>query len=556
MKRHTRVPVCALGAALLALAAAPSPASACGGFFCQALPMNQAGENILFSVEDDGSMTAYVQILYQGEADAFAWILPLPSVPELSVGTDVLFTQLGYSTAPRFTVDYRTTGTCRAEPSCPGTGWADAGFAVVDASARDGGGGGVVIDFEGTVGPYDAVVLSGGTADELYTWLVDHEYQIPETSRPLIAEYVMRGHHFVAIRLAADRTTSEIQPLVLHYVEASPCVPLELTAIATVPDMPITAYFLADGRAVPSNYSIIEPIFDDPGLWQGTSSYSSWLTRAVDAVGGQAFITDYAGDVPELSFALPSIDDLVRADATPRDIVSALFSRGYTGDAQLLAILTRWLPPPAGMDSRGYYNCLAFGSCSPGVDDYRPDPWDPVGLVSDIRTTITQPRLDAEAILARHTWVTRLATTISAPEMTLDPTFRIDPALSPVSNVHTATQVTECAPEYFAWAAPASLTLPSGRTLEVREGIPYAGTDAQYCADRGAGLFVPWAPIGTLRETSRLRAMGALVPGGGGSSCGVSAHAGRASLGLFALALAAVVLVSRRRGAQRTGGSI
>ncbi len=545
-----RISAPVLGAAFLGLASAmvPSTAAACGGFFCQSAPMNQAGENILFSVEDDGSMTAYVQIVYQGEADAFAWILPLPSVPELSVGTDRLFTALGDSTAPRFQIDYQTTGMCRTEPSCPNRYYptTDYGGGVYDASAAsDAGLSGVVVEFQGAVGPYDAVVLSGGTADELYTWLVDHEYQIPDMSRPLIAEYVTRGHHFVAIRLSADRTTSEIQPLVLHYVEASPCVPLELTAIATVPDMPITAYFLASGRAVPSNYSIIEPIFDDAGLWQGRASYSSWLTRAVDAVGGQAFVTDYAGDVPSLALALPSIDDLARTDATPREIVSALFGRSYSGDAQLLAILSRWLPPPAASDARSYYNCLASGFCAPDYEDYRPEGWDPVGFVTDIRTTITQPRLDAEAMLARHTWLTRLATTISGPEMTLDPTFRIDDALGPVSNTHTAVRHVDCGPAYFSWAAPMSLELPSGRVIVEQEGVPYGGTDAEYCADMDDGSFAPWASRATLLRTSRLRDV---HPGGGGSSCAVGAvgsHAGDA--GLVALALAALAVVSRRK---------
>ena len=88
MKHQRLISVGLLGACLLGVGAQPSRASACGGFFCQSAPMNQAGENILFSIEDDRSMTAYVQIFYQGEADAFAWILPLPSVPELSVGTE------------------------------------------------------------------------------------------------------------------------------------------------------------------------------------------------------------------------------------------------------------------------------------------------------------------------------------------------------------------------------------------------------------------------------------------------------------------------------------
>ena len=63
--------VVALGASTLGLAglALPSPAAACGGFFCSNQPIDQSGENIVFSIEEDGSIEAHVQILYQGPSE-------------------------------------------------------------------------------------------------------------------------------------------------------------------------------------------------------------------------------------------------------------------------------------------------------------------------------------------------------------------------------------------------------------------------------------------------------------------------------------------------------
>lgn len=539
----------AVGATLLGAALAPSPASACGGFFCSSQPMDQAGENILFSVESDGSMTAYIQIFYQGSADQFAWILPLPSVPTLSVGTNALFTQLEQRTAPAFVTNTEIVGTCRSEPGCSyppyaadgtrGGGYADAG-----AAAADAGPSGVVVEFHGTVGPYDAAVLSGGTAAELLDWLTTNGYQIPASSTPLIDDYVHRGHHFVAIRLTADHSTAEIQPLVLHYTEASPCVPIQLTSIATVPDMPITAYFLAEGRAVPVNYAIVEPRFDDEGLWLGTTSYASWVTHAVDAAGGHAFVTDFAGAPPtDLGLTLPSVTDLARPDATPAEILLALFSRGYRSDAQILALFERFLPPPPGMDARSYYNCLARGY---GCDtSYLPPGWDPVAFVTAIDTTITQPRAEAERLVGSHSRMTRLTTTMSAEEMTLDPTFRVDPALSDVSNVHTATMRYLCDAQHFVWSAPRHLVLPSGRDVTVSEGVAYTGSDAAYCQDYTNGSFAPWTPLATARETARRRA---LEPtGGGGCSVAAPGASGAGASVLIGLALAGLFVARRRR---------
>ncbi len=59
---------------------APS-AHACGGFFCTNVPVDQAAERIIFAVNDDGTIDAYVQINYTGAPDAFAWVVPVPTRP-------------------------------------------------------------------------------------------------------------------------------------------------------------------------------------------------------------------------------------------------------------------------------------------------------------------------------------------------------------------------------------------------------------------------------------------------------------------------------------------
>src|SRR5688572_14011084 len=60
-----------------------SPASACGGFFCGAQPVDQTAERILFEVGPE-SVTMTTQITFSGRAEDFAWVLPLRDVPEPS----------------------------------------------------------------------------------------------------------------------------------------------------------------------------------------------------------------------------------------------------------------------------------------------------------------------------------------------------------------------------------------------------------------------------------------------------------------------------------------
>jgi len=57
----------ALAGVALATTFASAPARACGGFFCsQAAGVNQAAERIVFAQNDGGTVTAVIEIQYQG----------------------------------------------------------------------------------------------------------------------------------------------------------------------------------------------------------------------------------------------------------------------------------------------------------------------------------------------------------------------------------------------------------------------------------------------------------------------------------------------------------
>src|SRR5690348_14726267 len=87
---------------VLACAAAvvvPRAAHACGGFFCRQVPVDQSGEQILFSI-DGTHVTAHIQISYQGDAKDFAWVVPVALKPTISLGNKMVFQQLMSHTSP------------------------------------------------------------------------------------------------------------------------------------------------------------------------------------------------------------------------------------------------------------------------------------------------------------------------------------------------------------------------------------------------------------------------------------------------------------------------
>src|SRR5688572_12284491 len=156
-----------LGAlALAASVALPRTASACGGFFCsQAQPVNQAAERIIFADNGDGTVTAVIQILYQGPSENFSWLLPLSSVPEgdqLGVASDIAFTRLQLATNPQFNLNTVVEGTCRSRDRNVDVELNDSAETPVNPQSGDslGSGGPVNLEASGTVGAFDYAVIS------------------------------------------------------------------------------------------------------------------------------------------------------------------------------------------------------------------------------------------------------------------------------------------------------------------------------------------------------------------------------------------------------------
>jgi hypothetical protein len=510
-----------LAAVLGGLLVAPAPAAACGGFFCNNQAIDQSGEQILFVYNDDGTVTTVVSIQYEGPSDEFAWILPVPAEPTVGVAPQELFVRLQQTTAPRFRFDRRSEGECRNLPDCFGwfRGGLEADTAGGPMAAPDDDAPSppsVEVTFRGEVGPFDTAVLRSGDADALRDWLLDNGYLIPEAAAGELDHYVDLENYFVALRLVKDADAGEIQPITLRSANDEPCIPIRLTRIATVPDMPITAYFLAPQRVVPFNFLSVIPDLDRPGLWgfpgEDPVTYDDVVTETVDDAGGHAFVTDYAGPSSALDLERPDVTDL--ADETPKAFFEALFDRGFRGDDQLLAIFERFAPPPEGVESQAFYNCITRRWCDEHDAYLAQLDFDGEGLAEALQEAVVEPRREVSAWFLGDgvQQLTRLYTTMSADEMDRDPTFVRSAAAPEVSNVHTADLVTECAEDYFSWTAPQRLEMPGGTVLPVREGVRYYGSDEDFCVDVEENGFVPGASEETLREVAEMRA---LTPSGG-----------------------------------------
>ena len=452
--------LCGLAVSLM-MASEPTDARACGGTFCdngpQAMPVDQSGENVLF-VMDGKTVEAHVQIQYEGAAERFAWIVPMPKVPDVQVGSALLFNALLQGTVPSYGFTQQTD-VCEAEgPSDMANG--AGGFAGGSGGGSGGGAGsGPQVVFEKTVGAFEVVVLQGGTAQEVSKWLGDNNYQNIPSAPEILKDYVDQNYVFVAIKLTAGSSSKEIHPLVFRYEGDEPCVPLKLTAVAATEDMGVRTFFLGDDRVVPTNFKhvTVNPARID---WSAQGqNYMQAVSRAVDSpvANGKAFVTEYAGASNVVSLGMfysPSWNSQVLEGIAPTQVIDRLEDMGLVmcsqfrfnpnGECQynhplIQSLLAEYLPVPAGLAPVEFYAEL-----TKHADEIDQTQWNAAEFAGDFKLRIQEPAAHAASIVTKWPYLTRMFTTISPSEMTEDPMFHAQPGLETVQPTNMAVRRTNC----------------------------------------------------------------------------------------------------------------
>jgi MYXO-CTERM domain-containing protein len=547
-------------AALLALAFVPRPAAACGGFFCNAAqPVNQAAERIIFAQHADGEVTALIEIQYEGPAETFAWMLPVDGRPEISVSSVTAFDRLQAASNPLYQLNQVIEGRC-----IDGGGFGRGGFAFASDStaapeAAPGGEPGVTVVDEGTVGPYDFVILNvddvpeGDEARVAIEWLQDNAFDVPDLGADRLAPYLAGGMNLLAFRLTKGSDTGAIRPVRLSFGAGAPSIPLRPTAVAAEDDMGIMVWVLGDSRAYPQNYASLElneALIDwiNPG-----DNYDEVVTQAANEGNGQGFVTEQAGRADRFSESIiarwerQQLADLADRDWTDRhgDLVIEAYGmvNGWDGSA---ALLLRHVPLPDGVSEEDFtqrpWAHIARGGTIEGFV--------PEAFLADLQDEVVDPMIETAALFDEIPYVTRFYTTMSADEMTRDPVFDFNPDLGDVDNFHNATQVVECSPSISVQDAPWRIELPDGQIirgegqdwpLDVSPEIP-AAARIMMGAPSGEG-----AVLTDNEEAIREIVRSSNARFGNGLGCAVGGRSAGSSTLLGLLAALGLVLRRRRR---------
>lgn len=291
--KHTHI---ALGAlvGLLAIAASPRDAAACGGCFAPPeYPTVVTDHRMIFTVAPDQS-SLYDQIKYTGNPESFAWVLPFSGEIQVGVSSDNVFSALDGLTRTQI---LPPPTNCPQRPSdC---------FSALTAgksapAAEDSTGGSVAVLKHEVVGPYETVQLKATDSDALQKWLADHKYNLPDDVRPVVTAYQQEHFNFLALKLVPGQGVQDMRPVRVTTKGSNVALPLRMVAAGTGATVGITLWVIAEGRYHPSNFGVFD-IKADELVWDWSkqqSNYTDLRTQRTAAANGRAWEVESSTSTP------------------------------------------------------------------------------------------------------------------------------------------------------------------------------------------------------------------------------------------------------------------
>ncbi len=192
-----------------------------GGLFTQLYRDIYEPNQLAMIVFDDMVEKIIFQIDYEGDAEDFAWVIPVPGYPKLFPVEDDIFYELHKLTQP-------------PPPSSFGCGW---GAGVPTSGLEDEG---VHVWEENQVGIYHTTTLSASDPNSLVEWLNDNGYTFPAEDQEILDYYVQKNWFFVAMKIqheeiinSSENYTGAIQPIGIMFFSDEMVYPLKISSLST-----------------------------------------------------------------------------------------------------------------------------------------------------------------------------------------------------------------------------------------------------------------------------------------------------------------------------------
>lgn len=181
--------------------------------------MYESGQRaVLLYDEKSKSETLVVGIQFQGNAKDFAWILPVPSEPVVSQGSEEIFTSLDQLTGR--------------------SGYMESYLNVGLGAAKDSEQPVTVVRTQ-TIDYYSVATLKSTDSRALAAWLNENGYQYPAGSEYILNSYITNQWYFVAVKIDASSLAQgqaalhqgSATPLKLVFSARNPVYPMRISSV-------------------------------------------------------------------------------------------------------------------------------------------------------------------------------------------------------------------------------------------------------------------------------------------------------------------------------------
>ncbi len=298
-----------VAATALTLAITTTAQAFCGFYVAKADTSlyNQASQVVL--VRDDDRTVITMANDYQGEAEDFAVVIPVPTFIErgqINVADRAVIDHLDSYTSPRL-VEYHDPDPCLRyeykssdllESNLPAT-------VRQSASQRDRSLG-VTIEAKYTVGEYDILILSAEESDGLITWLEENDYNIPQGAEAVVDSYLRQDMRFFVAKVNLEEQSklgySYLRPLQVAYESNKFMLPIRLGTLNAQGKQELFVYGLTrTGRIETTNYRTVKlpSNTDVPEFVQGEFSdfYQAMFTKQTEKENERGVFLEYAWDM-------------------------------------------------------------------------------------------------------------------------------------------------------------------------------------------------------------------------------------------------------------------
>jgi len=194
--------------AVLTIGLCPLTAGADGCFIWnKGVDINEPSQKAII-LYDKGQEDLILQVRYEGPAEEFGWLIPVPGKPTVEKASIECFYELSL---------------------------------MIQRRGRKLGGQDAVVVLEiKTVGNYDVAVLAATDADALAGWLTKHKFNWPKKHRGVLDHYVKKKWFFVAVKINLEKADSaarellrkgELHPLKITFDSPQCVYPLKISSV-------------------------------------------------------------------------------------------------------------------------------------------------------------------------------------------------------------------------------------------------------------------------------------------------------------------------------------